>query len=507
MKIKQHFDLIIGYLLITFFYLGSILSLNSNPFSNSLPRHDSSMFMYFGKGMTEGLIPYVDMFDHKGIVLFWIEHLGITLGRGNDNLGIWIMESLFIMIALIFLIKTAKLLSQNTLVAGISLLLVSWVFVSAAQGGNFSEIYAFTFISVTIFYFAKYIIKDNLKSYEFGIVGLTGALTFFTRPNMIALWVVLCLYILISLLITKEFGKLLHHALWIFIGGVAICLAVVFYGLVVGNLKEMLYQTLILNVQYSSGEGFLSKIDGIRAFINFMNESYLLFFISISILLFVILKKIITKKESTLYYLTLIYTLLNFATVVMSGRYYLHYFVTMIPALFLLFGLTITWLSRIHNFKILWPVAMALLVFTININMDKGINKIINLNASATNQKVDAIDIHLSNYIKQHSDKSDTIYVHAITANIYLQSERFANSKFFVLPSLDYTQFPDLQNEFTNGLTNNPPLFIIVKKEVFESETLDEKRMNKTVVNFVKDRYEMIPDFKESDQMLFQLSE
>jgi len=46
------------------------LSLNSNPFSDFLPGHDSSMFIYFGQAMNNGKIVYTEIFDHKGPMIF-----------------------------------------------------------------------------------------------------------------------------------------------------------------------------------------------------------------------------------------------------------------------------------------------------------------------------------------------------------------------------------------------------------------------------------------------------
>ena len=54
------------------------------------------MFLYFGKGISEGLIPYKDMFDHKGIVLFFIQYIANIVGLGNIFLGIFLVEAVFI---------------------------------------------------------------------------------------------------------------------------------------------------------------------------------------------------------------------------------------------------------------------------------------------------------------------------------------------------------------------------------------------------------------------------
>lgn len=504
MKLKKQIDTMLAYLLIILTYLGCILSLNVNPFSNYLPRHDSSMFMYFGKGMSEGLVPYVDMFDHKGIVLFWIQHLGITIGGGNDTLGIWLTECLFLLVTYYFFIKTVRLFSNNNLVAALPLMLISWVFITAAQGGNFSETYSLSFISIALFLFSKYILKNNLKPYEFILIGVTGALTFFTRPNMIALWLVICIYILMSLLITKAYKALACYAGQIFIGGILVCLVILIYGLLMGNLREMIYQTIILNLQYSAGNSLLNKIESISLFVQFMNDNYLLLFLSLSLLLFASLKKHITDQEIRLFFLTLIYAVINFATVIVSGRFYPHYFITMLPAFLLLFSLALSWVNRQPNFQNLSLIAIVLLIFTLHVQMVNGFNNVVKLNTAKVNQYQESIEVKISDYIKKHTTTDDNIYVHALSANIYLQSNRFSNSKFFVLPSLDYTQFPTLQKEFKQDFSENPPQFIVVSKGVYESENLDNRRMNQFVLHLIESKYKPVSEFQTSDQLLFQ---
>lgn len=100
---------IFSFMLVLLSFVLILLTLNSNVFSNRIDAHDSSMFLYFGKGISEGLIPYKDMFDHKGIVLFFIQYIANIVGLGNIFLGIFLVEAVFLLIALIFLYKTSYL--------------------------------------------------------------------------------------------------------------------------------------------------------------------------------------------------------------------------------------------------------------------------------------------------------------------------------------------------------------------------------------------------------------
>ena len=69
------------------------ITLALSPFNNLSPGTDSSVFLYIGREMLHGSVPYRDLFDHKGVVLYFIEYLGYLIGFGN-KIGVWIIELL-----------------------------------------------------------------------------------------------------------------------------------------------------------------------------------------------------------------------------------------------------------------------------------------------------------------------------------------------------------------------------------------------------------------------------
>ena len=55
--------------------------------------YDSAMFQTIGKYWVEGYLPYVDLYDHKGPMIFFINALGYGLGGRN---GVYIIQVLSI---------------------------------------------------------------------------------------------------------------------------------------------------------------------------------------------------------------------------------------------------------------------------------------------------------------------------------------------------------------------------------------------------------------------------
>ena len=54
---------------------------------------DSSVFLYVGNMMLNGKFPYVDAFDHKGILLYFIQYIGLKFSGGSQT-GVWLIEIL-----------------------------------------------------------------------------------------------------------------------------------------------------------------------------------------------------------------------------------------------------------------------------------------------------------------------------------------------------------------------------------------------------------------------------
>ena len=66
--------------------------LRQYPWTSLPTRTDSSVFLYIGKQMHAGKVPYVDLFDHKGPLLYLIQYLGFSIWKDSVAGGVWILE-------------------------------------------------------------------------------------------------------------------------------------------------------------------------------------------------------------------------------------------------------------------------------------------------------------------------------------------------------------------------------------------------------------------------------
>lgn len=72
MKIKGTFQKIIFLLFVCLVFM-LICAGFTSPLYPHYTGLDSSVFLTVAKGIVNGRIPYVDLFDHKGPVFYWME--------------------------------------------------------------------------------------------------------------------------------------------------------------------------------------------------------------------------------------------------------------------------------------------------------------------------------------------------------------------------------------------------------------------------------------------------
>ncbi|MCM1636613.1 hypothetical protein NCX39_09710, partial [Latilactobacillus sakei] len=140
----------------------------------------------------------------------------------------------------------------------------------------------------------------------------------------------------------------------------------------------------------------------------------------------------LTIKQKKTFIWLIGYFIVNWLTVVASGRNYQHYLITQIPAILIFVGFALEELIGKKTNKWHYLLVIAILMMSIQGHAlyEQGKTALVVNNSKQfeTNRGIKRV----SNYIKQHSTNRDSIYVHNLDANIYLESNRVSNSRFFV---------------------------------------------------------------------------
>ena len=407
-----------------------------------LPLLDASIFEYFGYAMSHGQRMYLDLFDHKGPVIFLINYLGYSIGA---SLGIKILyiASLIVFFYIGYYISRLFTGIRNSFVV---LVITFIIFESFFEGGWGLEGYILPCLTYSLYIFLKYFLEDKINKYEIILSGFSFAVVLFTKANMIGIWLIFSLLVTIKLIYQKQFSIFLKYSALFITGSALFIVPLCCFLWFQGSLKEMFYQSVVMNFIYSKESGYLTVMEIIKWYMNQVNV--------LQLNLMIVIAMIAVWKQygiKILFYNGAFIFCLMLALI--SKRAYLHYLIVLIP-------LFIPYISVAINKFMNKSSLLYFLIFTIGLVFIYW-GSIHGIKDRVTNRSIDysVNEKEVADYIHQHTNEQDRIYSHRLNGIIYLYSERLSSTKFFFVPSLkDETPIID---SFKESFKMNPPKYIV----------------------------------------------
>ena len=131
-------------------------------------------------------------------------------------------------------------------------------------GGNNVEIYGIFFILVGLYLFYKDMkLYGDIRLKSAFLIGVTLGAILLLRPNMIGVYIVLCIYLLVLYLKDKRYKDLFKLIGMFLLGIVIFMLPFIIYLGVNDALDDCIYQYIIFNFNYSSNNSNKGLIDAI----------------------------------------------------------------------------------------------------------------------------------------------------------------------------------------------------------------------------------------------------
>lgn len=224
MKIKKpHFNNFkIIFSLLFILWLIAEIFIKFEPLNN-YPNDDSASFLYIGRSILQGKIPYVDTWDHKGPLLYYIDALGLFI---FGLWGVW-----FVQFVLTFLGFGVAYLNAKSLFGNFPSLigiLSGFYLLDLFAAGNITEEYSAIF---ALFSFGLYVAYQQDPTQKKDLLGL-GALfmcTFLTRANNIGFQSALLVSIGGLSILQKNHQRLKSEIIWVINGMLIVLLPCIIY--------------------------------------------------------------------------------------------------------------------------------------------------------------------------------------------------------------------------------------------------------------------------------------
>lgn len=211
---------------------------------------DPSIFKQMGRAVLKGKILYIDYFDNKGCLLYFIHAFGLWLG---GDIVILLMQTVSLTVTLIIWDKMLALyrtVKERVIYLGIALFLLLCFY----GAGDQTQEWCLPFISYPLLlYFRAYKTKTEIPPLKMFLIGLCfGTITFIQINNACA-FLGFIAYLWIQYLMKKDFRKLFQSVGCFIAGWVIIAIPCILYFYIKAGwhgIYEMVYASLLSNLEY-----------------------------------------------------------------------------------------------------------------------------------------------------------------------------------------------------------------------------------------------------------------
>ncbi|MFD2307752.1 hypothetical protein [Enterococcus termitis] len=450
---------------------------------------DANAFMTMGKGMMQGLVPYKDLFEQKGPLLYLIYGLS-SLINSKEFTGIYIVECIGMTINLVFCFKILKLyLSEKSsflLTLFFPVLLLNDQFFR--QGGSAEEL-SIPLLMLLLYSVMK-TIKISSESLHFSKwiylwQGLSVSMIFFIKFTLLGPWVGFYLFIFIYLIVKKETKELatliVYSAIGLFIG----ILPWLSYFLLNDAIADFfnVYLFINSNAYNASSVNLIERFSFIlQVVIENMKENWITLLLVFPGWVIIPVFQEISKKSSHRLFLFVISLSTLFFTYIgmKSYEYYFLFFMPFGVVGLVMLGKISSFLineaKRILDFKstILFPWAFIvsfLLIFGYNGNLQESLYFPNNstFGTKGTEEKRTAQKL-FAEYMLMEKTNPTLLNFGFLDGGFYLAADILPSEYYFELQNLEYSVFPDNYDGQIQAIEEGRVDFVVVETDPKQQE-------------------------------------
>lgn len=329
----------ISFISVSSFILLTICSMTSFlfPIHN---RVDQNCFMTIGKGIIYGQVPYRDLFDHKGPIIYFM-HAAAALISTNSFIGIFLIQYISLVILMIYIKKIVCLFCSEQYSYLLALLTTAIILTTNCYlRGDNAEEYVISIMTVSIYYTLRHHMHNRtsaLPNSIFFINGLFIGFVLWLKFNLLGFWIGWALFAFIPILKSKQYKTFLISLLFTMGGVFLITLPWLIYFAYNNALYNLFYTYFYCNIfLYTKKAKYVTIFYLLfESFIkNFALNPVYIFITTIGIYYFFFTKKFIKNKICQLN--LLISFIFMYLGVYFSGVWYDYY--ALIIAGYTIFG-------------------------------------------------------------------------------------------------------------------------------------------------------------------------
>lgn len=424
---------------------------------------DANAFMTVGKGMAHGLIPYKNLFEQKGPLLYFIYMIGYLISN-HSFLGIFIIEVVFGTIFLYYGHKIIELFTDKKYSYIILPILFTMICTSQAfcHGGSAEEL-CLPFFMYSLYHLLNYYKNEKINNKIIFLNGLTAGFIFMIKYTLVGFWFGFMMFIFFDQIYKKNIKDSFKYCV-IFLIGMSIPFALFsIYFIINGALNDFINTYFLFNIKYYSGTKttILQKISNsfTNSASNFLESGVLLlvlFIFAIAIVLFTD-DFMIKARYKIFLTITIIITIIM---CYIGENYYYYYNLILLPFIIItiieIFIKIDPYLKKLKSFKYNYYFPIFTIVICTILSF-----KLANYNFYLFIPKADFVQYEFANIINKDKDKSLLNY-NFLDLGLYFLTDQDPKLKYFELQNIKYNVYPKNKDEQVKCIEKKCVNYIVV---------------------------------------------
>ena len=443
--------------LLSFLYL--LICSKSSPLYPFNDWVDANAFFTMGKGMMHGLVPYRDLFEQKGPLLYFVYGLASLISY-RTFIGGFILEVITFTFFLFFSFKSLSLFVNRKLAAlTLPILAILILNLKAFTHGGSAEELCLPLLAISLYHLLRYLKTNDITAAAPSIFfwnGLIAGCILWVKFSMLGFWLGWILAFFINLITQKRAGQAVKGVAAFLGGMLAATIPWIIYFGVNYAIPEWINTYFVINLTgYTANFTVADRILNILSVMAAQFVTNPVFGVGLwfGIIAFTVFKKFIVSFKNRVLIVTCFFLLI-------LGIYwgkigYIYYYLFLAP--FIIFGLIViadAFKERIpktiSNRMVIGLIAAILIV---SLPLEYKFNQ----NAYMLHiPKQDLVQYKFAEIIDQSSDKSLLNYG-SLDMGFYTTAGVLPTIKYFELQNLDYSRYPlntDEQNRYVrDGVT------------------------------------------------------
>lgn len=445
-----------------------LICTKSSPLYRINDWYDAQCFFTVGKSMINGKIPYLDLFEQKGPLLFLLYGIA-SLISNNSFIGVFVLEVISYSVFLYYVSKIIEIYLDKKysyiLIPIIALLMLPTR--CFTHGGSCEE-FCFPVLAILIYKYIKYLKNKDISNKDTIIVGILSGMLLWMKYTLLGFSIGFCITVLIKSLINKNYKNLISKVGY-FVLGITITTIpwLIYFGLHKNGIKSLIDVYFLFNINsYANNYTLLQKL------INCFNTIKGVIFRYYQYLILIIIPMVLSIKTKTFFKETknniylLISTILLLITLFIGGTNFRYYSLPIQP--FMIFGLifiaTIIKDKRINNIilnntKYIVPIIIIVCLF-------------ISYYRSPNTKYISKNKLYYAQYTFLDSIKPNSSILNYgfLDGGFYFTTKTYPNQYYFQRNNIIYELFPNNTDEQKRYIKEKQTDYVIINNELAEDE-------------------------------------